>query len=63
MSSRDDEPAIMMTGQPFSVASFKGTMPFRNPGADTVRYRPGLPVMKPSAAAALPASASWRMPM
>ncbi len=63
MSSRDDEPDSMMTGQPFSVASFSGMRPFMKPGADTVRYTPGLPVMKPSAAAALPASASWRMPM
>lgn len=63
MSWRSLEPEIMITGQPFSVASFSGGRPFRKPGAETVMNTPGLPVMKPAAAAALPASASWRMPM
>ncbi len=53
----------MMTGNPLVVASSMAARPLRKPGAETVSATAGLPVRKPSAAAALTASSSWRMPM
>ncbi len=60
---RVDDPPIMMTGNPLTVASSSAGNPLRNPGADTVSATAGLALRKPSAAAALTASASCRIPI
>ena len=55
---RLDEPEIIINGNEFSVAWAKAVNPFKNPGAETVKATPGLPVIKPAPAAASTAASS-----
>ena len=60
---RSLDPEICTIGKQFVVALASATSPLRKPGADTVRQMPGFFVRNPAAAAAWPASLSWRKPM
>jgi hypothetical protein len=60
---RSLDPEIWIIGKQFVVAFASATSPLRKPGPDTVRHTPGLLVRNPAAAAACPASLSWRKPM
>src|SRR4051794_14324909 len=51
---RSLDPEIWTIGKQFVVALASETSPLRKPGADTVRYTPGVWFKKPAAAAAVP---------
>lgn len=57
------EPAICTIGKRSVVAVASATRPLRNPAPDVVGQLPGRFVRKPAAAAAWPASLSWRKPI